>query len=52
MKKDTRISLAEILVDLAAIRAAKGHRQDAGKLLDLASDVASGRETVFDQLQK
>jgi hypothetical protein len=49
MNQKTRTSLAEILVDIAALRARKDP-QAADKLTRLAADVAAGQPTVFDKL--
>lgn len=52
MKREIRISLAEILVDIAAIRAKRVHPEHAAALTRLAADVVSGQPTVFEKLME
>lgn len=52
MNKDTITDLAGILLDIADVRASRGHARDSRALIELASAVAGGQLTVFDKLQR
>lgn len=52
MNTETRTTLVELLVDLAIVPYQKGKKKEGDRLITLAGEVASGKPTVFDKLER